>query len=116
MSQIELRNVNKTYGKNNCVIDNLNLRIPDGSFTVMVGPSGCGKSTTLRMIAGLESLSSGDLYIDGIRVNDMEPGERDIAMVFQNYALYPTMSVRGNIEFGLINAKVPKEERDRRIR
>ena len=104
MSQIELRNVNKTYGKNNCVIDNLNLRIPDGSFTVMVGPSGCGKSTTLRMIAGLESLSSGDLYIDGIRVNDMEPGERDIAMVFQNYALYPTMSVRGNIEFGLINA------------
>ena len=68
------------------------------------------------MIAGLESLSSGDLYIDGIRVNDMEPGERDIAMVFQNYALYPTMSVRGNIEFGLINAKVPKEERDRRIR
>lgn len=116
MSQIELRNVNKTYGKNNCVIDNLNLRIPDGSFTVMVGPSGCGKSTTLRMIAGLESLSSGDLYIDGIRVNDMEPGERDIAMVFQNYALYPTMSVLGNIEFGLINAKVPKEERDRRIR
>ena len=116
MSQIELRNVNKTYGKNNCVIDNLNLRIPDGSFTVMVGPSGCGKSTTLRMIAGLESLSSGDLYIDGIRVNDMEPGERDIAMVFQNYALYPTMSVRGNIEFGLINAKVKKEERDRRIR
>ena len=72
----------------------MNLRIPDGSFTVMVGPSGCGKSTTLRMIAGLESLSSGDLYIDGIRVNDMEPGERDIAMVFQNYALYPTMSVR----------------------
>lgn len=116
MSQIELWNVNKTYGKNNCVIDNLNLRIPDGSFTVMVGPSGCGKSTTLRMIAGLESLSSGDLYIDGIRVNDMEPGERDIAMVFQNYALYPTMSVLGNIEFGLINAKVPKEERDRRIR
>ena len=115
MSQIELRNVNKTYGKNNCVIDNLNLRIPDGSFTVMVGPSGCGKSTTLRMIAGLESLSSGDLYIDGIRVNDMEPGERDIAMVFQNYALYPTMSVRGNIEFGLINAKVPKDLRDCRF-
>lgn len=115
MSQIELRNVNKTYGKNNCVIENLNLRIPDGSFTVMVGPSGCGKSTTLRMIAGLESLSSGDLYIDGTRVNDLEPGERDIAMVFQNYALYPTMNVRENIEFGLINAKVPKPERERRI-
>lgn len=116
MSQIELRNVTKTYGKDNCVIDHLNLRIHGGSFTVMVGPSGCGKSTTLRMIAGLESLTSGDLYIDGVRVNEVEPGERDIAMVFQNYALYPTMNVRGNIEFGLMNAKVPKEERERRIR
>lgn len=115
MSQIELRNVNKTYGKGNCVIDHLNLRILGGSFTVMVGPSGCGKSTTLRMIAGLETLTFGDCLIDGIKVNDMEPGERDIAMVFQNYALYPTMNVRGNIEFGLINAKVPKEERKRRI-
>ena len=84
MSQIELKNVCKIYGKDNCVIDNLNLIIPDGSFTVLVGPSGCGKSTTLRMIAGLESLSSGDLYIDNIRMNDVEPGDRNIAMVFQN--------------------------------
>ena len=98
MSQIELKNVNKTYGKDNCVIDHLDLTISDGSFTVMVGPSGCGKSTTLRMIAGLEDLSG-----------------RNIAMVFQNYALYPTMNVKENIEFGLINSKVPKEERERRI-
>ena len=115
MSQIELKNVNKTYGKDNCVIDHLDLTISDGSFTVMVGPSGCGKSTTLRMIAGLEDLSGGDLYIDGARMNDVEPGERNIAMVFQNYALYPTMNVKENIEFGLINSKVPKEERERRI-
>ncbi len=115
MSQIELRNVNKTYDKNVCVIDKLNLIIPDGSFTVLVGPSGCGKSTTLRMIAGLETITAGDLYMDGKRVNDVEPGERDIAMVFQNYALYPTMTVRENIEFGLINNNVPKAERDSRI-
>ncbi|WP_302325730.1 ABC transporter ATP-binding protein [Enterocloster lavalensis] len=115
MSQIELKNVNKTYGKDNCVIDHLDLTISDGSFTVMVGPSGCGKSTTLRMIAGLEDLSGGDLYIDGARMNDVEPGDRNIAMVFQNYALYPTMNVKENIEFGLINSKVPKEERERRI-
>lgn len=115
MSQIKLKNVNKTYGKDNCVIDHLDLTISDGSFTVMVGPSGCGKSTTLRMIAGLEDLSGGDLYIDGARMNDVEPGERNIAMVFQNYALYPTMNVKENIEFGLINSKVPKEERERRI-
>ena len=115
MSQIELKNVNKTYGKDNCVIDHLDLTISDGSFTVMVGPSGCGKSTTLRMIAGLEDLSGEDLYIDGARMNDVEPGERNIAMVFQNYALYPTMNVKENIEFGLINSKVPKEERERRI-
>ena len=115
MSQIELKKVNKTYGTDNCVIDHLDLTISDGSFTVMVGPSGCGKSTTLRMIAGLEDLSGGDLYIDGARMNDVEPGERNIAMVFQNYALYPTMNVKENIEFGLINSKVPKEERERRI-
>ena len=115
MSQIELKNVCKIYGKDNCVIDNLNLIIPDGSFTVLVGPSGCGKSTTLRMIAGLESLSSGDLYIDNIRMNDVEPGDRNIAMVFQNYALYPTMTVKENIEFGLINAKMQKKEREERI-
>ena len=115
MSSIELRHVRKTYENKTTVIEDMNLVIPDGSFTVLVGPSGCGKTTTLRMIAGLEDISSGDLLIDGVRMNDAEPGDRGIAMVFQNYALYPTMSVRGNIEFGLINAKVPKEERNRRI-
>ncbi len=114
MSSISLRNVKKAYG-NDVVIENLNLEIRDGSFTVLVGPSGCGKSTTLRMITGLETVTEGDIFIDGQRVNDVAPGKRDIAMVFQNYALYPTMTVEENIEFGLINQKVPKEERKRRI-
>ena len=115
MSSIELRHVRKTYENKTTVIEDMSLTIPDGSFTVLVGPSGCGKTTTLRMIAGLEDITSGDLLIDGVRMNDVDPGERDIAMVFQNYALYPTMSVRDNIEFGLINAHVPKDERGRRI-
>ncbi|MGI6230606.1 MAG: ABC transporter ATP-binding protein [Tractidigestivibacter sp.] len=115
MSSIELRHVKKTYDNGVTVIEDMNLVIPDGSFTVLVGPSGCGKTTTLRMIAGLEEITEGDLLIDGVRMNDVDPGDRNIAMVFQNYALYPTMTVRGNIEFGLINAKVPKEERERRI-
>lgn len=115
MSSIELKNVKKVYG-DEVIIPNLNLKIEDGSFTVLVGPSGCGKSTTLRMIAGLESPSSGQIEIGGQDVVDMEPGKREIAMVFQNYALYPTMTVRENIEFGLVNMKVPKEERDRLIR
>lgn len=115
MSEIILRNVTKTYDKSNTVISNLNLCIKDGSFTVLVGPSGCGKSTILRMIAGLETISSGELLINGSVINDVAPGDRDIAMVFQNYALYPTMTVRGNIEFGLINNKIPKPERERRI-
>ena len=115
MSSISLVNVKKSYGNGKPVIENLNLEIKDGSFTVLVGPSGCGKSTTLRMITGLENVTSGDIFIDGQRVNDVAPGKRDISMVFQNYALYPTMTVRENIEFGLINKKVPKEERKRRI-
>ncbi len=114
MSSISLKNVKKAYG-NDVVIENLNLEIRDGSFTVLVGPSGCGKSTTLRMITGLEAVTEGDVYIDGQRVNDVAPGKRDISMVFQNYALYPTMTVEENIEFGLANKKVPKEERKRRI-
>lgn len=116
MSSISLKNVKKAYGKDKPVIENLNLEIKDGSFTVLVGPSGCGKSTTLRMITGLETVTGGDILIDGARVNDVAPGKRDISMVFQNYALYPTMTVRDNIEFGLINKKIPKEERDRRIK
>ncbi|MFQ7303247.1 MAG: ATP-binding cassette domain-containing protein, partial [Beduini sp.] len=107
MSEIILKNVRKDYDNKSTVIENLDLTIASGSFTVLVGPSGCGKSTTLRMIAGLEDISSGELYIDGKKMNDVDPGDRDIAMVFQNYALYPTMSVKGNIEFGLINAKIP---------
>ena len=114
MGAIQLRNVKKKFGSD-VVIENLNLDIADGSFTVLVGPSGCGKSTTLRMITGLDEPTSGDIYIDGHKINDLTPGKRDIAMVFQNYALYPTMTVRENIEFGLENKKVPKEERKKRV-
>lgn len=116
VSSIELRHVRKCYENKNTVIEDMNLVIPDGSFTVLVGPSGCGKSTTLRMIAGLEEITSGDLLMDGVRMNEVDPGHRGIAMVFQNYALYPTMSVRKNIEFGLVNAKVPKDEIARRVK
>ena len=115
MGTIQLRNVKKQFEKD-VVIENLNLDIEDGSFTVLVGPSGCGKSTTLRMITGLDDPTSGEIFIDGQKVNDLTPGKRDIAMVFQNYALYPTMTVRQNIEFGLENKKVPKEERNRRVK
>ncbi len=111
MGAIRLVNLRKDYGKEN-VIPNLNLDIADGSFTVLVGPSGCGKSTTLRMIAGLEKPTAGQILIDGVDVAHVAPGKRDLAMVFQNYALYPTMTVRRNIEFGLINKKVPKNKRD----
>ena len=93
MGAIQLKNVTKKFG-DQMVIDDLNLSIEDGSFTVLVGPSGCGKSTTLRMITGLDEPTSGDIYIDGKKINDLTPGKRDIAMVFQNYALYPTMTVR----------------------
>lgn len=110
MGEIILKNIKKCYDKDTAVIENLNLKIEDGSFTVLVGASGCGKSTTLRMIAGLERQTSGEIYIDGKLMNEVEPGKRNIAMVFQNYALYPTMTVRGNIEFGLKNKKVSKQE------
>ena len=115
MSSISLKNVTKAYG-NDVVIRNLNLEIQDGSFTVLVGASGCGKTTTLRMITGLETVTEGDIYLDNDRVNDIAPGKRDISMVFQNYALYPTMTVEENIEFGLVNKKIAKEERKRRIK
>lgn len=114
MSSITLKNIHKEYGKE-IIIPELNFTIEDGSFTVLVGPSGCGKSTTLRMIAGLEKPSSGEILIDDENVVDVEPGKRGIAMVFQNYALYPTMSVKDNIEFGLKNKKIPKEERKQLI-
>lgn len=111
MSNIQLRNVCKKYpGSNDYSVQNFNLDIQEKEFIVLVGPSGCGKSTTLRMIAGLEDISEGDLFIDGQRVNDVEPKNRGIAMVFQNYALYPHMSVFENMSFGLRLQKVPKNE------
>lgn len=114
--KIILQNIEKAYGKDAPIIEDLNLEIPEGSFTVLLGPSGCGKSTTLRMIAGLEQETKGTLSIGGRDMKDVKPGDRGIAMVFQNYALYPTMTVKENIEFGLKNCKVPKEEREKRIK
>lgn len=114
MSSIVLENVSKAYGDKS-IIEGLNLTIESGSFTVLVGPSGCGKSTTLRMIAGLEEQTGGQISIGGKSMNQVEPGKRNLAMVFQNYALYPTMTVEKNIEYGLKNNKVPKAERKRLI-
>ncbi len=94
-------------------LKDFNLEIEDKEFIIFVGPSGCGKSTTLRMIAGLEEISKGELYIDGKLVNDVEPKDRDIAMVFQSYALYPHMSIYDNMAFGLKLRKMPKDEIDR---
>jgi sn-glycerol 3-phosphate transport system ATP-binding protein len=105
VASISLRGIEKRYGDVS-VVKKLDLDIKDGEFVVLVGPSGCGKSTTLRMIAGLETISAGDLFIDEQRVNDVAPGDRDLAMVFQSYALYPHMSVRDNIAFGLVVRKV----------
>ena len=113
MASIEFRNVIKRYGagpKANQVIHGVNAQINDGEFIVIVGPSGCGKSTLLRMVAGLEEISDGQICIGERVVNQLEPAERDIAMVFQNYALYPHMSVYENMAYGLKIAKVPKEE------
>ena len=110
LASIEFKNVTKTFEKTT-VIKNLDLKIEDGSFTVLVGPSGCGKTTLLRMIAGIGPQTSGEVLIDGVDVTEIAPGKRGVAMVFQNYAIYPTMTVRDNIEFGLKNNKVPKEKR-----
>ena len=114
MAQIEFRKVCKSFGATK-VIEDLDLTIEDGKFTVLVGSSGCGKTTLLRMIAGIGPATSGQIFMDGKEITNVEPGKRDIAMVFQNYAIYPTMTVRANIEFGLKNRKVPKEERDKLI-
>ncbi|MCS7459191.1 ABC transporter ATP-binding protein [Paenibacillus doosanensis] len=114
MASIELVQVSKSFDQNT-IIQNLNLKIDDGKFTVLVGPSGCGKTTLLRMIAGLDPQTAGAVLIDGKDVTRIAPGQRGVAMVFQNYAIYPTMSVRENIEFGLKNNKVGKEERTRLI-
>ncbi|MFA7745452.1 ABC transporter ATP-binding protein [Salinicoccus roseus] len=115
MADLKLKNIKKTYEKGPTVVDDFNLEIHDGEFIVLVGPSGCGKSTTLRMIAGLEEITGGELYINDSLVNDVEPKNRDIAMVFQNYALYPHMSVYDNMAFGLKLRKTPKAEIKERV-
>lgn len=115
MASLSLKNVCKVYSNGFVAVKDFNLEIEDKEFIIFVGPSGCGKSTTLRMIAGLEEISSGELYIDDKVVNDVEPKDRDIAMVFQNYALYPHMSVYDNMAFGLKLRKTPKAEIDRLV-
>jgi len=114
MATVELNNVKKRFGSVE-VIHGVSTTIADGEFIVIVGPSGCGKSTLLRMVAGLESISEGEIGIGGKTVNDLEPMDRDIAMVFQNYALYPHMSVRENMGYGLKIAKIPKAEIDEKV-
>ncbi|MGP1418446.1 MAG: ABC transporter ATP-binding protein [Sphaerochaetaceae bacterium] len=116
MAEVTLKNVCKVYDGNVLAVDKANIEVKDREFVVLVGPSGCGKSTTLRMIAGLEDISEGELYIDGKLVNDVPPKDRDIAMVFQNYALYPHMTVYENMAFGLKIRKFPKEEIDQRVK
>ncbi len=116
MARVELKNVNKVYPGGVEAVKDATLTVEDKEFVVLVGPSGCGKSTTLRMIAGLEEISRGDIYIGDNLVNDVPPKNRDIAMVFQNYALYPHMTVFKNMAFGLILRKYPKEEIQTRVR
>jgi multiple sugar transport system ATP-binding protein len=116
MANVELKNIVKIYDGNVRAVDNANISVEDREFVVLVGPSGCGKTTTLRMIAGLEDISEGELTIDGKIVNDVPPKDRDIAMVFQNYALYPHMSVYDNMAFGLKIRKFPKAEIEARVK
>ncbi len=116
MATVTLKNVKKIYDNKVTAVHDFNLEIADKEFIVLVGPSGCGKSTTLRMVAGLEDISDGDLLIGDKRMNDVEPKDRDIAMVFQNYALYPHMTVYENMAFALKLRKVPKEEIDKKVR
>ncbi len=115
LADIQLRSIYKVYDNDVTAVEDFTLEIEDKEFIVFVGPSGCGKSTTLRMIAGLEEISKGDLFIGGKRVNDIAPKDRDIAMVFQNYALYPHMSVYDNIAFGLKLRKIKKAEIKQRV-
>jgi multiple sugar transport system ATP-binding protein len=115
MANVDLRSITKVYEGNVQAVKNANFTVQDKEFVVLVGPSGCGKTTTLRMIAGLEDISGGELYIDGKLVNDVPPKDRDIAMVFQNYALYPHMTVYDNMAFGLKIRKFPKLEIKARV-
>jgi multiple sugar transport system ATP-binding protein len=116
MAKVELKGIAKVYEDSVRAVEDCNIVIEDKEFVVLVGPSGCGKSTTLRMVAGLEDITEGELYIDGELMNDVPPKDRNIAMVFQNYALYPHMSVYENMAFGLRIKKVPKDEIDRRVK
>jgi multiple sugar transport system ATP-binding protein len=116
MAEVSLRGIKKVYDKNVVAVQDFNLEIADREFIVLVGPSGCGKSTTLRMIAGLEEISAGELYIGGKLVNGVAPRDRDISMVFQNYALYPHMTVYDNIGFSLRMRKLPRKEIDAKVR
>src|ERR1700759_2715340 len=115
MARVSIRDVKKVYDGNVSVVKGIDLEINDHEFIVLVGPSGCGKSTTLRMIAGLEEISAGEISIGGSVVNDVPPRERDVAMVFQNYALYPHMSVRENIGFALEQRRMSRAEIDQRV-
>ena len=116
MSGIRLESVTKVYPNGVRAVDDVSLDIADGEFMVLVGPSGCGKSTLLRMLAGLEDVTAGDIFIGDADVTDVPPQRRDIAMVFQNYALYPHMTVKENLEYGLKLKKMPKREREERVR
>ena len=116
MASVQLKHVCKKYPNGYEAVKDFNLDIQDKEFIIFVGPSGCGKSTTLRMVAGLEDISSGELLIDGQLMNDVEPKDRDIAMVFQSYALYPHMSVYDNMAFSLKLKKTPKEQIDKAVR
>ena len=116
MAQISLKNINKTFPGGVVAVKDLNLGVENKEFVVLVGPSGCGKSTTLRMVAGLEEPTSGDVFIGDKQVNNVPPKDRNIAMVFQNYALYPHMSVYGNMAFGLRLRKYPRKEIDTRVK
>src|SRR5579864_9625498 len=115
MASVALRNVKKAYANGFEAIKGVDFEVGDGQFCVLVGPSGCGKSTLLRMVAGLETITSGEIDIGGRIVNQVEPADRDIAMVFQNYALYPHMSVYNNMAYGLRNRGMPKLEIDTRV-
>ena len=114
MASIELKNVHKRWG-NFIAVDDFNLTISHNEFLVLLGPSGCGKTTTMRMIAGLEDASSGDILVDGKRVNELEPKDRDVAMVFQSYGLYPNMNVYENIRFPLKVRKIDQSSHDARV-
>src|SRR5438067_4684098 len=116
MAEIEFDDITKRYADGFEAVKHMNLDVPDGELMILVGPSGCGKSTALRMVAGLEDISDGELKIGGDVVNDKAPKDRDIAMVFQNYALYPHMTVRENMGFALKLAHAPKEDIDRKVR